>query len=566
MRKTFFCTAFFASFFLVAQKPCPELTAGAQERILQDVMFLAGDDLQGRAPGSEGIEMAGNYLQEQFQQMGVQPPFEGGFAQPFSIPAEVSFSTKNELVFNDEKIPLKTKWFPAQWTKNGTAEGDLIYIKYGIAAPEIKYDDYKKKKAKKLKDKVFVMDVSSPDGIHPHSEYLKHHDLGERVSLAKSKGAAAVILINEEETANDVRQDFTSIFDKGIPVVFVSDDALSSKLKKGKGSVKITVDARENQVQAENIGGWVDNGADRTVVIGAHYDHLGMGGSGSLFKGGEPEIHNGADDNASGVAVMLELARTVSNLDSNREEYEALKKYNYLFVAFSGEEKGLLGSAHFTKHLDELPAKITMMLNLDMVGRLEENLLAVNGVGTSPTWGEIISEQGCFELNIKTSASGTGPSDHTNFYYKNIPALHFFSGTHTDYHKPSDDFEKLNIEGMQLIARYILNLIRESLRFPEMEFTPTKEESMNAPKFSVTLGVMPDYLYQKEGMKIDGVTEGKPASQAGMKAGDVVVKMGEVKVVDMISYMKALGQFKKGDETEVEFLRGEEMRKAKVKF
>ena len=292
-----------------------------------------------------------------------------------------------------------------------------------------------------------------------------------------------------------------------------------------------------------NVVGYIDNKAETTVVIGAHYDHLGYGGSGSLYREGEA-IHNGADDNASGVAVLLDLAGRLN-------APEQPSNNNYLFIAFSGEETGLLGSNYFVKNPTIDTKKVNYMLNMDMVGRLnEEKTVAVHGVGTSPIFKQTLFANKD-SLNIAEHESGIGPSDHTSFYLADIPVLHFFTGQHMDYHKPSDDSEKLNYEGMQMISDYIYNIISDLDDDDRLEFRKTKNESETVPDFKVTLGVVPDYLFTGKGMRIDGVSEDRPAQQSGMQKGDIVVKMGEHDVVDMMSYMKNLSMFEKGQTVEV---------------
>ena len=284
-----------------------------------------------------------------------------------------------------------------------------------------------------------------------------------------------------------------------------------------------------------------------------------MGGQSSLYRG-DPAVHFGADDNASGVAGLLELAR---NIVANEKEFT---NYNYVFIAFSGEEMGLLGSAFYTKNIPDKVRNMAYMINLDMIGRMEDNLLAINGVGTSPIWEKFITEEACNQIRIKTSKSGVGPSDHTSFYYLELPVLHFFTGTHKDYHKPTDIAENINYKGEARLISFILRLVLNMETAGEIQFTPTVEESMEAPKFTVTLGVMPSYMFEGSGMKIDGVTEGKPASVAGLMAGDIVIQMGEVKVVDMMSYMKALSRFNKGDKVQLTYIRDGEKGKTEVQF
>ncbi|MCB0754855.1 MAG: M28 family peptidase, partial [Flavobacteriales bacterium] len=244
------------------------------------------------------------------------------------------------------------------------------------------------------------------------------------------------------------------------------------------------------------------------------------------------------------------------------------KNNNYLFIGFSGEDRGLWGSNFFTKEPTLSLEDVNYMINMDMVGRLnEEKKLAINGTGTSPVWKETLEKLTNGRFDLVLSESGVGPSDHTSFYLKDIPVLHFFTGQHEDYHKPSDDVEKINFEGMEMIGNYIFSIISELDDDGELAFTKTKEEDQaNTPKFSVTLGVVPDYLFDGQGMRIAGVKEGRTADNAGLLEGDIVIKMGDIEVVDMMSYMKGLSSFKEGDKTTVVVKRGDEELKKKVKF
>ena len=315
-----------------------------------------------------------------------------------------------------------------------------------------------------------------------------------------------------------------------------------------------------SMIHAKNVIGLIDNGAPTTVIVGAHYDHLGWGESGGSMHIGEPEIHNGADDNASGVAMMLDLGKWIKQND--------LKGNNYMFIAFSGEELGLWGSTYFMQHPTIANASINYMINLDMVGRLnDEKTLAVNGTGTSPAWKKNLKKANTDKLNYVFSPSGIGPSDHTQFYLKDIPVLHFFTGQHDDYHRPSDDVEKVNFNGMVSISSLIKRLVKRLDDDGKIKFKKTKDEdSKKAPAFSVTLGVVPDYLFDGKGMRISGVKEDRPAVKAGMKEGDIVVKMGSVVVDDMMSYMKGLAEFEKGDKANVTFLRDGKKMEVRVSF
>jgi len=319
-----------------------------------------------------------------------------------------------------------------------------------------------------------------------------------------------------------------------------------------------TVATDAEPIIGRNVMAYLDNGAPYTVVIGGHYDHLGYGHFGSLHAG-EPAIHNGADDNASGIAAMLMLAENLKGRNTAN---------NYLFIAFSGEEKGLWGSNYYSKNPTMDVATMNYMINMDMIGRLKpEKTLAINGVGTSPAWRDEL--KGIKNDGIKTvlSDSGIGPSDHSSFYNVGVPAVHFFTGANGDYHKPSDDADKVNYEGLRSVVRFIDALITELNDEGKLAFSKTKQAaSTGTPRFKVTLGVMPDYLFAGKGMRIDGVSEERPAANANMKAGDIVVKMGTIDVTDMNSYMEALSKFEEGDETEVWYMRDGKVVKTKVVF
>ena len=303
------------------------------------------------------------------------------------------------------------------------------------------------------------------------------------------------------------------------------------------------------KITGTNVLGYIDNHAKTTVVIGAHYDHLGYGGMGSLYREGKA-IHNGADDNASGVAAIMDLALKLK--DKNTAN-------NYLFIAFSGEELGLLGSNYFVKNAIIPLEEVNYMINLDMVGRLkEEKTLVINGTGTSPVWKSTLTDMNVENyFNIVMKESGVGPSDHTSFYLNDIPVLHFFTGQHDNYHKPSDDTNTLNYEGITAISDYVFRLISALDNKGKLTFAKTKDESEKAPEFKVTLGVVPDYMYEGKGMRIDGVTEDKPAHNAGLKKGDIVIKMNDYEITDMMGYMTALSKFEAGQTIKVTVKRGE---------
>jgi Zn-dependent M28 family amino/carboxypeptidase len=320
--------------------------------------------------------------------------------------------------------------------------------------------------------------------------------------------------------------------------------------------VKYTIKDGDSTITGTNVIAYIDNQAENTVIIGAHYDHLGYGAEGSLYRG-ERAIHNGADDNASGVAVLLNLAKRLMKGNINN---------NYLFITFSGEEMGLLGSNYFVKNPTIDTKKANYMINMDMVGRLKkDSTLAVYGVGTSPIFKQTLkANNNRFKLVQKES--GVGPSDHTSFYNADIPVLHFFTGQHEDYHKPSDDTERLHFNGMQVISNYIFEIVSDLDNNGKLPFRKTKNESEDVPRFKVGLGVIPDYLYDGKGMRIDGISEDKPAQKAGLQRGDVVVKLGDIEVIDMTTYMIGLSKFEEGDTTKVVVERDGKIVEAEISF
>ncbi len=314
--------------------------------------------------------------------------------------------------------------------------------------------------------------------------------------------------------------------------------------------------------KAKDIVGFINNNAENTIIIGAHYDHLGMGHDGnSLDPNPMDKIHNGADDNASGTAGVLALAHFFQN-----NGYK--ENCNFLFICFSGEELGLIGSKKYCENPTIDYSKVNYMINMDMIGRLnkETKKLIVSGVGTSDDWVTLIQSTAT-TLSIKQDSSGIGPSDYTSFYQKNIPVLAFFTGQHSDYHKPTDDADKINFGGEVQVLNYIKTIVDKTLKLKKMTFRETKLNSDSTKiNFKVTLGVMPDYAFDGIGMRIDGVTNGKPAFKAGILKGDIVTKIGDIEVKDVYSYMDGLAKFNKGDKAKVTVKRGEESLQFEVQF
>jgi hypothetical protein len=522
------------------------------------ISTLADDSFEGREAGTAGEKKASDYITSEFKKAGLKPKGSSGFLQEFNFTSGTEIGASTQLVVNISSFVQGKEFYPLPYSANGVVTGYITKLGYGILDEKNGRNDYKGKI--NISKKIFVMETGVPDGNDPHGKFADWLDLRKKLDTAIARGAAAVIFINSDTSFKDPSADWSNrITPTSIPVIFATRE-ISSVLKDSVVT-NCTVGAEIIRIekQGNNVIGFIDNNATQTVVVGAHYDHLGYGESGSLHRG-EPAIHNGADDNASGIAALIELAAYMKRYG---------KKSNYMFIAFSGEEKGLLGSNYFVKHPTVDLKNINYMLNMDMVGRLkpDEKVLIINGTGTSDRWKGLIDSTKTEGLKIKETDSGVGPSDHTSFYLQNIPVLHFFSGTHSDYHKPTDDENKINYEGQIMIMKMIENILTRLDSSDKLTFVKTKNESNeDTPRFKVTLGVVPDYTFEGEGMRIDGVTDGKPASKAGLEAGDIVIQLGDYNVVDMMSYMKALGKFKHGESTKVKVKRGNTVVEKEITF
>ncbi|MBK8657741.1 MAG: M20/M25/M40 family metallo-hydrolase [Bacteroidetes bacterium] len=300
-----------------------------------------------------------------------------------------------------------------------------------------------------------------------------------------------------------------------------------------------------------NVVGFLDNGKENTIVVGAHYDHLGVDGRGSsLEKKAKGKIHNGADDNASGTAGVLELANYFSSNGITED-------VNFLFVCFSAEEAGLIGSKYYTNHPTISLDKVQCMINMDMIGRLVDSTqkLLIYGVGTSDVFVSKLNQLNQNKFQLVLDSAGIGPSDQTSFYLKHIPVLHFFTGQHSDYHKSSDDIEKINFTGEVKVLEFIKELILDLAKLPKMKFYETQSKESAKSSFKVTFGIMPDYGFQGKGLRIDAVNKDKPAEKAGLKSGDVVVGINDLNITNIYDYMGALGKFQKGQTVKVSVVR-----------
>jgi Zn-dependent M28 family amino/carboxypeptidase len=409
-----------------------------------------------------------------------------------------------------------------------------------------------------------LKDMLEENQNNPHFDL--EQTIREKINDCARKGATAIVLYNTSSVEDNIT---FSPKDKSpiapIPVIYISKEAKKKYLKDESVSldIKLKISLSEKRRTGHNVVGLINNHAENTVIIGAHYDHLGYGEDGnSMYRGKEKLIHHGADDNASGTAALLELARMLMQ--------SKFKNNNYLFIAFSGEELGLFGSKYFTEHPTIELSRANYMINMDMVGRLNDSsrTLTIGGYGTSPEWGELFTNKdGRKYFNLKYDSSGTGPSDYTSFYRKDIPVLFFFTGLHKDYHRPTDEYDKINYVGELQVVKYIYSLLEALNIKGKLAFTKTREtQATTSARFSVTLGIMPDYTFNGSGVRIDGVSDGKAAQRAGLQIGDVIIQLGDYPVSSLENYMQALSKFKKGDATTVKYKRGNGDAEADVRF
>lgn len=510
--------------------------------------FLADDKLEGRRAGTEGEKKAMEYISGQFQKIGIQPKGTEGYFQPFEIYDGKTIDPATHLILNGHDLKAGKDFYPLAFSANGSVE----------AFPAISL------KEENTPWFVNVADILEDNEENPHFDLISF--LRDMAVDYKKMGATAMLLYNlgsKEDNLVFNPKDRSEV--SPIPIVYVTKALATQYLKDASASIdlKLKVEIGKKFRTGHNVVGYIDNGAANTVVLGAHFDHLGYGEDGnSMLRTSEKLIHNGADDNASGTAALLELARLLKATKS--------KASNYLFVAFSAEELGLNGSKYYTENPTIDLKNVNFMINMDMVGRLNDSTkaLTVGGYGTSPVWGRLINPAAKNQFVIKTDSSGTGPSDHTSFYRKDIPVLFFFTGLHTDYHRPSDDAIKINYVGEMRIIQYIQEIINGvNAEKTKLAFTKTREtQTTTSARFSVSLGVMPDYTFTGAGMRIDGVSEGKAAQKAGLKAGDIITAIGPHGVSSVEGYMQALGKFKKGDKTTVKYKRGDTTTEVEVQF
>jgi hypothetical protein len=514
------------------------------------ISFLADDKLEGRRAGTNGEKLAREYISAQFQKNGLLAKGEnGGWFQSFEINDGKQVNASTLFLINGHDLKVNDDFFPFVYSPNTSLDAavSLALKEHGVPW----FMDLK--------------DMLEENKDNPHFDL--EGGIKEKAKKSAEKGATALIVYNSSTTNDGLKFNGKDRSEQlTIPVLYLSSKAKKQYLGDEGATldIRIKTDLGDKKRTGNNVLGYINNNAPSTIILGAHFDHLGYGEDGnSMMRTGEKLIHNGADDNASGTAALIELARLLKQSKQ--------KNNNYLFIAFSREELGLNGSKYFTDHPTIDMKQVNYMINMDMVGRLNDSskALTIGGYGTSPAWGQLFTTNSGKQkyFSIKFDSSGTGPSDHTSFYRKDIPVLFFFTGLHSDYHKPTDDFDKINYVGEMEIIKYISAIIQSANSNGRLAFTKTREvQTSTSTRFSVTMGIMPDYTFSGSGVRVDGVSDNRPAKKAGIQTGDVIVKLGDFDTSSVETYMQALSKFKKGDKAKVKYKRGNDVKEADVEF
>lgn len=509
------------------------------KQLQTDIEYLASDALEGRRTGTEGERKAAEYIERRYQQMKIAP-YNSTYYHPFRFTYGKEIGSNTVITINNVNIRSGEDGFPMPFSANKKAASDILpdVMEQGSAW-------------------MLPLYASQEDADNPHFDWEK--TAFEKSREAAKQGATAVVFFDSYGSKYEpVFNKHTEYEPIEIPVVFVNNKAYKKTVQDrptGKSGVSIylNISIVKTERSSNNMAAYIDNKAQHTVVLGAHYDHLGYGEDhNSLHANAAKDhlIHYGADDNASGTAALLEMARWIKS--------KKLRRYNYLFVNFSGEELGLYGSKAFVKEEQLDSNRIAYMINMDMVGRLNDSThgLTLGGVGTSPAWVDAVSLAGS-DFKLVIDSAGVGPSDHTSFYNAGIPVLFLFTGTHKDYHKPSDKADLINYPGEAKVLNYVRRIVTKmDKERGKPTYLVTKQATVGKTRFKVSLGIMPDYTFDGGGIKVDGVTDNRPAIKAGIKAGDIITRLGEHKIMGMQSYMETLGKFSPGQKTEVTILRG----------
>ncbi|MDI6766761.1 MAG: M28 family peptidase [Bacteroidota bacterium] len=551
-----------------------------QEELRQHIRFLASDELKGRRAGDPGNTEAAKYIAQKFQEYGLTPAGDDKtYYQNFSFVSATKVGERNKLAItmngNSFDLSVSEQYKPLSFSIDTSLSTQLVFVGFGISAPEsLNYDDYK---GIDVKNKIVMVLRYSPD-TSSSDRFEKYSSLMAKLFTARDKGASGIILVTMPPGMRG--ESLTSFEDpragtSGIAVLGMKWSVADSLLRMaGKNlddikyqiettlapasfELSTTIDLQTQIVKVyaktANVIGLLPGSdstlKDETLIIGAHFDHIGMGGEGSgSLKPDTIAPHHGADDNASGTAGLLEIAQYFSS-------QRALLKRSILFVAFTGEELGVLGSDYYVKHPFYPLEKTITMINMDMIGRMKDSILVVEGMGTSPKFEEMVKRFNSDSLVLTLKPDGFGPSDQASFYKKDLPVMFFFTNLHSDYHKPSDTWDKINYSGeqkvVQLASRIIKELANENERPVFTKAASTMPMGGDRQGARVSLGIIPDFAGDTPGMKISGFRPGSPAEKAGLKADDVIIKFGGKDIKNIYDFTHLLGIFKPGDEVEI---------------
>ena len=543
-----------------------------QNEIMGHIRYLSHESRSGRYPGTRGSKDVISYIIKQFKSYGIMPGSKGSFVQPFDITTGIELGEVNYAILNGDTLIAKQDYIPLAFSENSAISGSLVFAGYGfkIEQEDLQWNDYKNLD---VNGKWVVIMRHSPERHNQHSKYAPHSSLHKKMLVARDQGAAGVIFVSQIEDEDLYPLTYNRGYkNAGIPVIHLSNKAADNLFKPfgwSRQSIQetmnrsltsinfklnnmkffVSVELSLKKTRAANVIGTIKSGnrkyRDEYIVVGAHFDHLGIGGAGSGSRDTETQsIHPGADDNASGVSGLLELAQKLSAQRSRL-------KRSVLLIGFDAEEKGLLGSKHFIKNPTVDIKKIITMVNMDMIGRMEDSSATVGGVGTSPVFKPLLdSLKGGRMFTLGMSNPGFGPSDHAAFYAEDIPVLFFFTGIHNDYHTPRDTWKNINLSGtkklLDLVYDVAYHLLRTSSR-PTFSEAGPKQRQMSNTTLKVTLGVMPSYVGTEIGLKIDAVSDPDgPAARAGIKKGDIIKAVNGKPIKDIYEYMERLGELRKG--------------------
>ena len=560
----------------------PEITAN---EILDHIKFLSDDKREGRFPGSNGSQEAIEYIVNHFKKDGLEPAGSNGFLQPFEFIVGIDYGEVNQLEIAGTTYEKGIDYIPLEFSSSSTVESDIVFSGYGFSIDDsVQWNDYANSD---VEGKWVLVFIDGPDSDSPHSDFAKHTPLRKKAMLARDNNAAGILFVNKAGDDDKLiplkhSPNSTAV---GISVLHISrsiadglvggrleilqkelDEKLAPNSFPISQRVNAEVSLKKEIVEVPNVLGMIRGSdsvlKDEYIVIGAHFDHLGYGGSGSgSLAPDSAVVHNGADDNASGTAGILELAEKLS---FNKK----LLKRSIILMAYNAEEEGLLGSKYYVNNPTIDLSSVIAMINMDMIGRMSDNKVTIGGTGTSPGFETLLNDVNeKNEMQLKMSPEGYGPSDHASFYINDVPVLFFFTGTHENYHKPSDDWEHINAKGEKQIVDLVYDLtIKLSSLDEKPAFTEAgpKEPTQTRRSFKVTFGVIPSYGSQEEGMEIDGAKKEGPAGKAGMKKGDVIIEIGGKEIKNIYDYMYRLGELNPGDEVDVKIKRGEKVLSLKV--